>query len=265
MDDRDQEPLAPDLAVLLDAERRAPGAPEGVRERVRARVERTVGAGGGAAGGGGTTGGGGVALAAKVAVAGVLVAGGVWLARPAEERTPRPAEPARAVSGAADAVREAAGPGQERRVEAPAPPASKAAEPTDAGRVAGRVLGERTIPAPVEPTPRKIRARSRQEGAPAARTPEPARDLEAERRILDRARSARSGGEPEAALAALREHRSRFPRGLLAEEREVLHLRVLADRGRPDEVLERGRRFLERHPRSIHRSAVEALMDAAAR
>jgi hypothetical protein len=89
------------------------------------------------------------------------------------------------------------------------------------------------------------------------------RDLNAERELLDQARSALGSGARTRALRILRQHLERHRRGFLAEERESLWVRVLADQGKVKDAQRRARRFLKRYPRSVHRARVERVLKGA--
>lgn len=103
------------------------------------------------------------------------------------------------------------------------------------------------------------RARASEPSArPAAQSAAPASQLSAERLLLDRARAAFARGEHDAALSALDEHQTKYPSGLLTEEREALAVRALASLGRSAEAHDRGRRFVARYPESLMLPAVEA-------
>jgi hypothetical protein len=92
-----------------------------------------------------------------------------------------------------------------------------------------------------------------------ARTEVPAlSSLRAEREVLDRARSALSGGDATAALALLDRHTTEFPQALLAEEREALAVQALVIGGRYDEARARAARFRAAWPGSLFLPAVEA-------
>jgi hypothetical protein len=58
-------------------------------------------------------------------------------------------------------------------------------------------------------------------------------------------------------MAPLDEHARRFPRGVLAEEREALASQALARSGRGNEALDRGTRFRRTYPTSLMAPAVE--------
>jgi len=81
-------------------------------------------------------------------------------------------------------------------------------------------------PAPAEPAAAPPAALSAT-AAPSLTTPRPenarpAGSLRAERLLIETASAALMRGDPESAVAALRQHAQRFPKGALAEEREVL-------------------------------------------
>jgi hypothetical protein len=71
-------------------------------------------------------------------------------------------------------------------------------------------------------------------------------------RLLRRARSALSKGEPGLALALLDELDARFPRTLLNEERGATRVLALCAHGRAAEAERLARSLFARHPRSIY-------------
>lgn len=81
--------------------------------------------------------------------------------------------------------------------------------------------------------------------------------IAAELELLREAGAALRAGAPEAAIERLEDHRKRFPRGALVQEREALRVDALCAGG----DAARGRRlaedFLARWPRSPHRGRVE--------
>jgi hypothetical protein len=90
----------------------------------------------------------------------------------------------------------------------------------------------------------------------------PAANLAEERRLLDGARASLAHGEPASAMAPLDDHLRRFPRGVLAEEREALAIQALARSGRMNEAVERGARFQRTYPTSLMAPAVEDALGA---
>jgi hypothetical protein len=86
------------------------------------------------------------------------------------------------------------------------------------------------------------------------------RDLAAERGLVDRARAAVGRSQPAAALEALEQHRQRFPRGRLAEERDSLQVQALIQLGRFDHARARAAEFVRLYPHSLLTPAVEAAL-----
>lgn len=86
----------------------------------------------------------------------------------------------------------------------------------------------------------------------------PATTRDAERSLLMRAQVALTRSLPGDALTALHEHRRRYPRGQLTEEREALWVQALAA-SRDPHTQSAAASFLQRYPDSIFREAVEAV------
>jgi hypothetical protein len=86
-------------------------------------------------------------------------------------------------------------------------------------------------------------------------------DLAAERGLLEMARTALARGQAEDALQALERHAASFPRGRLAEEREVLAIQSLVALGRPADAKARASRFRHLFPTSILQPAVDAALE----
>jgi hypothetical protein len=115
-----------------------------------------------------------------------------------------------------------------------------------------------SIPAPVlvpPPPPPDHTARAAS-SIPAPRAS--ADGLEAERSLLDVARTALVRGDGENALHAAEEHARRFPRGILAEEREAMIIQALRLLRRDDAAEARLGKFRARFPTSLMRPALEA-------
>lgn len=92
--------------------------------------------------------------------------------------------------------------------------------------------------------------------------PPGATDLAAERLLLDRARAELLRGEGTAALGAVTEHSNRFPRGVLAEERDALRVEALVAAARYDEARAWALKFHAAHPGSLLTSAVDDALGA---
>src|SRR5690606_31049317 len=87
-----------------------------------------------------------------------------------------------------------------------------------------------------EPTGRAFRPRARDTASAAS--------LNEELALLDQARAAIRQGRPNDALARLDEHSSRFPKGALSLEAQVLRVQGLAAAGRTEEASRRAKRIL---------------------
>ncbi|GMU60376.1 MAG: hypothetical protein AMXMBFR34_21390 [Myxococcaceae bacterium] len=267
-------PLPDDLRALLDAAT-PPAPPSGFEARVLAKVGATLGWPGGPGGGegppgaaggdgGGPSGGGagggaglgtasaGGAAAGLSAAAGAVtltktaltlgaalllgagVAGGVVLGRTAFA----PEVPPKATPVASQPV-----------VAIPPPVTPEQPE----------VVASPPEVKPVSPTPR---AQAPKKDASPKAEPTGARDTElsAERALLEVARTALAKGDVPGTLEAVERHAREFPRGRLAEEREVLFIQALAQAGRRDEALARAQRFRAHFPDSLMLPAVDAAL-----
>lgn len=89
---------------------------------------------------------------------------------------------------------------------------------------------------------------------PAAEAPA---QLAEEAHLLHGAHAALAAGDAQGALAGVLRHARHHPAGLLAEEREALHVRALLVLGHHTEAIARGRDFIRRYPGSVQRPAVE--------
>jgi len=76
--------------------------------------------------------------------------------------------------------------------------------------------------------------------------------LEAESAMLTEARAELRGGDARASMATLDRLRAQFPKGILAQEREVLGIEVLAALGDAEGASRRARAFSDAHPDSPH-------------
>lgn len=116
---------------------------------------------------------------------------------------------------------------------------------------------------PLEPSPQPVRAatrstkratRSDEAKVVAAGQPTAEADvggtLEAEMRLLSTAHAALRAGHPEQALVQLAQHRQRFPRGELAESRDVATILALCRAGKIETGRAEAARFLKLRPGS---------------
>ena len=110
-------------------------------------------------------------------------------------------------------------------------------------------------PAPVDPMPESAptvlpQAESVEKRAPVAQRP--ANSLAEEVAILSRASAELHAGRPAAALTVLDEHRRKFPRGVLAQERSSARVQALCALGRMKEALAELARLERISPNSPH-------------
>ncbi len=85
-------------------------------------------------------------------------------------------------------------------------------------------------------------------------------DVVEELRFLDRARQADVRGDYAGALALANEHERRFPRGRLAEDREVLRIRAFVGLGRSGDARTAAAKFHRQFPRSVLSPKIDALL-----
>jgi hypothetical protein len=244
------DPIAPEIASLLEAERRYDPSPDGRKERVLVRLGGSVAAIGLVAGAAhGLHAAVGLTVMArflafartKVAIfLGALAAGGAVGGtvgyrigeRGAEghaSRTPSVNAPHPSPSSAI--VLPPASPSElpPSPSSAPVPSTSAPASKSDAGSAA-RLAGSVT----------------------------PKEDLAGELALVQMARSAVARREFEAALDATNRHLRQFPQGQLAEERESVAIQALIGAGRDTEARARAARFRAKYPRSSFLGAIEA-------
>jgi hypothetical protein len=96
-------------------------------------------------------------------------------------------------------------------------------------------------------------------GRPGA---EPSSELAQERALLDVARADAAQGEAAQALGITEQHRRKFPRGRLSEEREALAIRALLSLGRAAQARERAQAFRSTYPNSFLTPALESALAA---
>ncbi len=124
----------------------------------------------------------------------------------------------------------------------PAPVAAPAPEPPP-------VAAAEPEPEPARPIARK----------PPAAPPTASSTLEAERQLLDEARSGVVRGAWSEALKSAEAHRAQFPDGALAEEREVLAIQALSTTD-PKAAAARAEAFRKKWPSSILEQVIEKVV-----
>ena len=101
------------------------------------------------------------------------------------------------------------------------------------------------------------------EQASPKRAPDTSRidPLTAESALLAEARSRLRAGDASGAEELLAKMQSRFPRGVLRQEREVLAIEVLTARGQTEAARERARAFVRAYPKSPHSEKLRRVLD----
>ncbi len=219
--------------------------------------------------------------AIAVALGGAVVGGGFFATRPVSSPLPpvevgaplaqpsivQPVQPAPSTAAPSTAAPSAFGgsatvvedisrvprefPSEETaRVVAPAAPSASAAPVRPRPRATPAGGGTRPPPSAEAPV-------AMPERVPPASGPANVADaLREERALLASARDALRRHDGRAALATLRMAETRFPDGILAQEREVLAIEALAQSGDRDAASRRAHGFLKAYPSSPHASHV---------
>jgi hypothetical protein len=126
---------------------------------------------------------------------------------------------------------------------------------------------EVAAPPPPAPTPQKIVVTKKAPVPTDAPVEVPlSRDqaLAAERALVEQARTSLARQHPEEALAALAEHRQRFPHGQLEEEREGLDVLSLFASGSVQEGRAAAAQFRQQFPKSVFLRSIKLAEAAAA-
>ncbi len=108
------------------------------------------------------------------------------------------------------------------------------------------------------PPQRNVQSPLLEEPAKEKASSEPPVDPMAELALMRRARAALD--TPSQALALIEEHRTRFPRGVLIQERELLRIEALVKLGRSEQARAAARRFRRSYPQSAHLSRIDRLV-----
>lgn len=237
MSDIGTDPLPEDVASLLADAKTLTGPSDAVRARMRDKLVAALpppgGGGGGAATG--SSGAGGFSLPRVPA----WVAAATFAAGLAAGALVRPSAP---------------------------PPLPEVAKTTDVAHTTPSAPAGQVVPTVLPsdlPLVAAVSATAPPPG-PASAAPAPSAhaargsDLAAERALLDMARTALAKGDNAGAYGAAEDHEKRFPRGALAEEREAIAVRALAEGGKKDAARSRAERFKKTHPESILLPAVLA-------
>jgi hypothetical protein len=131
------------------------------------------------------------------------------------------------------------------------PPASSTSRQPSVARPSSRDVTATPAPTVAPPTtePSDV-PRSEIEPSPSRRAPT-AQSYDAELQVMRSAHTAFAARDYSNALLLASEHARRFPKGLLAEEREALRIRCLMGSGRTSEARRGVASFATRFPRSV--------------
>lgn len=119
-------------------------------------------------------------------------------------------------------------------------------------------LAPRAPQATPEPASRPTANAHANAGRPSATIDESPDALEEEQRLLGAAQRSLTQRDSAGALATIRAHARRFPRGTLAEERDALEIRALLLAQREDEARALAARFRRRYPDSVFIATIDA-------
>jgi hypothetical protein len=97
--------------------------------------------------------------------------------------------------------------------------------------------------------------------AAQAKAEQPSLPSPSELSLIERAEASRT--RPIEALAFLAKHEEIYPRGALAQEREVLAIELLLKAGKSSQAEARAERFADVYPRSAHLPHLRALLTRA--
>ena len=89
---------------------------------------------------------------------------------------------------------------------------------------------------------------------------EPEQKADPESEMLETARGQLSSGDAAAALTSLEHMRKRFPKGELAQDRELLRIEALKAKGQRAAAKAAARKFAKAHPNNPHLGALESLL-----
>jgi len=234
--------LSPRARQLIELGRVGDEPDSAARDRVRSKLLMAVGTGVAAsaaaksatAAGKVWAGSALLKLMGGVCAAGIAVGGATWAV---STRAPDSEPPLQARSPAitAQAVRSAERPATSETVASSTP-----AAPTEVLRA------PKVIPPPRASSAAVAVSASAQPGRAAAE----ASTLEGELSLLREAQAAMARGNAGRSLELLEEHGSRYPNGILSQEREAARVLALCGLGRHDEARAEAARFVEKQPTS---------------
>jgi hypothetical protein len=139
---------------------------------------------------------------------------------------------------------------------------SSLAATSSVARAAGSAVPSSAAPADLPPAP-ALTASAPSSPSPRSGVQRSSADrLSAESALLTQARAELRRGDAAAAQKTLDQLRAQFPKGVLAQEREVLSIEVLAARGNPQAARNRAQAFIAAYPKSPHSAQLRRFAEA---
>jgi TolA-binding protein len=123
-----------------------------------------------------------------------------------------------------------------------------------------------TVPPPTklaEAPQSEVAEAKKETEAPEAKPAGPSPTVDAadpEHELLESARGQLSSGDAAGALTSLEHMRKRFPKGNLAQDRELLRIEALKAKGQRTAAKTAARKFAKAHPNNPHLSELESLL-----
>ncbi len=186
-------------------------------------------------------------------------AGGWWLFGQPDSAVDAPNVPAASASVGSEASPQAMPSAGSGAATGEGPAAEPSAQDDEPGAAQAGATGKAGPSTAVPPSSSK--------GADGEADP-PAGDTQAsmlaEHRLLRSARAALQS-DPQGALALTQEHKRRFPKGMLTQEREVIAIEALQRMGRSGAASSRADQFNQQYPDSPHRDRVDGSGGASGR
>lgn len=255
------EPLEPELARLLAAEKARAAPPAALRERVLQRLGSSALDGAQLS----TQTGSAFAWPRLPIAAALLVVGGLagaGLHALMQTRADHEQTRERAMVVVAPAAPSPSSLPSSTDVQIPPAPMAGPAPPSAPDRkppARSHPTPGPSLPGPA-PAPAETDPRPREQ----AQQLEKDQALAAERALLEQARTALARGKPSDALALLSQHLQRFPAGRLAEERDALEILSLASNREAAAAQARAAVFRRQYPHSLMLRTIEAALSDAA-
>lgn len=140
----------------------------------------------------------------------------------------------------------------------PAPPTAPAPSLAPSARMSSTSPSVAATSEPPAALPERAISAPERSAAPRGAS---ATTLAEEGRLLAEAHRLVQSGQPQRALEVLRASQARYPRSVLAQEREVLTIEALYAGGSSGSARQRAEQFLKRHPKSPHAERLQRFVE----